>query len=54
MDKISTELIGKGLVLKDLSVDNSELVQINSAIRYHDVEIIGEQLRAAMDGMKSL
>lgn len=54
MDKISTELIGKGLVLKDLSVDNSELVQINAAIRYHDVEIIGEQLRAAMDGMKSL
>lgn len=54
MDKISTALIGKGLVLKDLSVDNSELVQINAAIRYHDVEIIGEQLRAAMDGMKSL
>ena len=54
MGKISTELIGKGLVLKDLSVDNSELVQINAAIRYHDVEIIGEQLRAAMDGMKSL
>jgi len=54
MTKIDTDVIGKGLELKDSGVDNKTLVEVNAEIRYHDVEIIGEELRAAMDGMKAL
>ncbi len=54
MNKIDTEVIGKGLETSDNSVDNLTLVEVNAAIRYHEVEIVGEQLRSAMDGMKSL
>tara|TARA_B100000927_G_scaffold291165_1_gene292173 strand:- start:856 stop:2331 length:1476 start_codon:yes stop_codon:yes gene_type:complete len=54
MNKIDTEVIGKGLETSDNSVDNLTLVEVNAAIRYHEVEIVGEQLRGAMDGMKSL
>ncbi len=54
MAKIDTDVIGKGLELKDNAVDNKTLVEVNAEIRYHDVEIIGEELRAAMSGMKSL
>ena len=54
MSQIGTDVIGKGLTLKDTGVDNKALVEINSAIRYHDVEIIGEELRDAMSGMKAL
>ena len=35
-------------------VDNITLVKTNAEIRNHEVEIIGEKLRSAMDGMKSL
>ena len=54
MNNIDTEVIGKGLETSDNSVDNLTLVEVNAAIRYHEVEIVGEQLRSAMDGMKSL
>ena len=54
MRQVSTDVIGTGLAIDDGSIDNATLVQINAAIRYHDVEIIGEQLRSAMDGMKAL
>src|SRR5210317_2445307 len=54
MKNIDTDVIGKGLELTDLSVDNKTLVEINAEIRYHDVEIIGEELRAAMSNMKAL
>ena len=54
MSQVSTDVIGVGLVTDDSSIDNTTLVQVNAAIRYHDVEIIGEQLRSAMDGMKAL
>ena len=54
MNKIDTDVIGKGLETSDNGVDNLTLVEVNAAIRYHEVEIIGEQLRSAMDGMKSL
>jgi len=54
MNKIDTEVIGKGLETSDNGVDNLTLVEVNAAIRYHEVEIVGEQLRSAMDGMKSL
>ena len=54
MNKIDTEVIGKGLEASHNGVDNLTLVEVNAAIRYHEVEIVGEQLRSAMDGMKSL
>ena len=54
MTGVDTDVIGKGLSRKDLGVDNITLVDVNAAIRYHEVEIIGEQLRSAMDGMKAL
>ena len=54
MRQVSADVIGAGLAIDDGSIDNATLVQINAAIRYHDVEIIGEQLRSAMDGMKAL
>ncbi len=54
MAEVDTDVIGKGLKLADNTVDNKILVEVNAEIRYHDVEIIGEELRAAMDGMKAL
>ena len=54
MSQVSTDVIGAGLATDDGSIDNATLVEVNASIRYHDVEIIGEQLRSAMDGMKAL
>ena len=54
MNKVGTDVVGAGLASDDGTIDNATLVQVNAAIRYHDVEIIGEQLRSAMDGMKAL
>lgn len=54
MAKIDTDVIGKGLALSDTAVDNKTLVAVNAEIRYHDVELIGEELRDAMQNMKSL
>ncbi|MDF7823239.1 ketol-acid reductoisomerase [Pontiellaceae bacterium B12227] len=54
MKGIDTDVIGKGLELTDNAVDNKTLVAVNAEIRYHDVEIIGEELRAAMGNMKAL
>ena len=54
MSKIDTDVIGKGLENCDTTVDNKTLVAINAEIRYHEVEIVGEELRAAMQNMKSL
>ena len=54
MSQVSADVIGAGLATDDGSIDNATLVQVNASIRYHDVEIIGEQLRSAMDGMKAL
>ncbi len=54
MAKIDSDVIGQGLASSDNGVDNSTLVEVNAEIRYHDIEIIGEELRAAMTGMKAL
>lgn len=55
MKEVDTRLIGKnfndGI---DAHVDNRELIEINDEIRYHDVEIIGAELREAMSEMKSI
>lgn len=39
---------------KSNAVDNSELIQVNDEIRYHDIEIIGSELREAMQNMKAI
>ena len=55
MHSIKCDVIGLGLNEKSSNfVDNITLVKTNAVIRNHEVEIIGEQLRSAMDGMKSL
>jgi ketol-acid reductoisomerase len=54
MTRIDTDVIGKGLDLVDTAVDNKLLVAVNTEITYHDVEIIGEELRAAMSNMTAL
>jgi ketol-acid reductoisomerase len=54
MKGIDTDVIGKGLASSDNTVDNKALVAVNAEIRYHEVEIVGEELRAAMGNMKSL
>lgn len=55
MTKIDTNVIGKNFNEgKDGHVDNRELIEINDEVRYHDVEIIGAELREAMGAMKSI
>jgi ketol-acid reductoisomerase len=55
MSKIDTNVIGKNFNAGiDAHVDNKQLIQVNAAIRYHEVEIIGEELREAMDAMKAI
>jgi ketol-acid reductoisomerase len=54
MSKIDTDVIGKGLNLKDHSVDNQQLVAINTAIRNHPVEVIGATLRDYMTAMTKI
>ncbi len=55
MSKIDTNVIGKNFNEGiDAHVDNKELIQVNAAIRYHEVEVIGEELREAMDAMKAI
>ncbi len=54
MGTVGTDVIGKGLELKDNGVDNETLVQVNAAIRYTLIEEVGEELRAAMHGMQAI
>ncbi len=55
MKKIDTRVIGANFNEgKDAHVDNKELIDINEEIRFHDVEIIGAELREAMGAMKSI
>src|SRR5690606_22471710 len=54
MSKVHTDIIGKGLNIKDLGVDNRELIEINEQIRNHPVEQIGKTLRSYMTAMKKI
>jgi ketol-acid reductoisomerase len=53
MEKIDTDVIGAGMGGGN-GVDNQELIAVNSAIRNHPVEIIGEELRGYMTSMKRI
>ena len=54
MKSIDVDVIGKGLALKDNGVDNLDLIDVNEAIRYTEVEAIGEELRSYMSAMKPI
>ena len=55
MAKVDTSVIGKDFNAgKDLHVDNNELIEINEAIRTHEVEVCGKWLRQAMADMKAI
>ncbi|WP_026376124.1 ketol-acid reductoisomerase [Aestuariibacter salexigens] len=54
MPKISLQHIGKGLSNPSNGVDNMTLVKVNTAIRQHGVENIGETLRGYMTDMKAI
>ncbi len=54
MAKIDTDVIGKGLALKDLGVSNRELVRVNEVIRNHPIEKVGRVLRSYMTAMKPI
>ncbi|MDH5367100.1 MAG: ketol-acid reductoisomerase [Cyclobacteriaceae bacterium] len=55
MKGVETNLIGtnfnKGI---DNGVDNQQIIAVNSTIRNHPIEYIGEELRSAMTTMKSI
>ncbi len=54
MAKIDLDVIGKGLDVKSNKVDNRKLIEANFAIRNHEVEIVGEELRSYMTSMKAI
>ena len=54
MQKIDTDVIGRGLQLKDNGVDNIKLIEVNREIESTGVEKIGKVLREYMTAMKSL
>ncbi len=54
MTTVGTDVIGKGTGTTDNTVDNKELIEVNYAIRNHDVEYIGEELRDYMSAMKPI
>lgn len=55
MKEIDTDVIGKYFGNGNSNqVDNKKLIEVNATIRYHEVEIIGEELREAMAAMKAI
>ena len=53
MQTVGTDVIGKGIEGGN-GVDNRTLIDINDEIRNHPVEIVGEELRSYMTGMKAI
>jgi len=54
MKTVDTDVIGKSYDTKGNGVDNKELIAVNDAIRFHPIEIIGDELRASMTAMKKI
>jgi ketol-acid reductoisomerase len=54
MKTVDTDVIGKGLQISDMGVDNAELISVNDEIRSHPIEVVGKQLRKYMTAMKKL
>jgi ketol-acid reductoisomerase len=55
MKKVETDIIGKNFNAgKSNGVDNRQLIEVNRIIREHDIEMVGEYLRAEMTSMKQI
>jgi ketol-acid reductoisomerase len=54
MKKVDTDVIGKGLQLNDLGVDNQELIAVNESLDGHPIEVVGKKLRKYMTAMKKV
>ncbi|WP_435275305.1 ketol-acid reductoisomerase [Psychrobium sp. nBUS_13] len=54
MTRIDTDVIGRGLDSTSNGVDNAQLIAINSELRNHPVEQIGNTLRGHMSAMKKI
>jgi len=54
MTRVDTDVIGRGLTLPDNGVDNQQLIEVNTIIRSHPVEAIGQTLRGYMSAMKRI
>ncbi len=54
VNSLSPEVQGAGIDVASNSVDNKTLVDVNEAIRSHDVEAIGYELRGYMTDMKAI
>jgi ketol-acid reductoisomerase len=54
MKGIKSDVIGRGLNLDDLGVDNARLIEVNAELRNHPVEAIGATLRGHMSDMKKI
>lgn len=54
MKTVKTDVIGKGLDVKDNNVDDRELIAVNAAIRNHPIEAVGARLRSHMTAMKKV
>jgi ketol-acid reductoisomerase len=51
--KIDKNVIGSNSLSNDSnSIDNKKLIEINDSIRFHSIEIIGDELRQHMTSMK--
>ncbi|GAA0728119.1 ketol-acid reductoisomerase [Aquimarina litoralis] len=55
MKKIDTDVIGKAFDAdKNNGVDNAKLIEVNTALRNHPIEVVGSRLRASMTAMKPI
>ncbi len=55
MTKIETNVIGKNFnENKDNHVDNKVLIAVNDSVRFHPVELVGAELREAMEAMEAI
>ncbi|MBL4745146.1 MAG: ketol-acid reductoisomerase [Flavobacteriaceae bacterium] len=54
MKTVKTDVIGTAYDTQGNGVDNIELIAVNKAIRFHPIEIIGDELRASMTAMKKI
>jgi ketol-acid reductoisomerase len=54
MAAMDTDVIGKGLDVKDTGVDNIRLIHVNEAIRSTSVEQVGKKLRTFMGAMRPI
>jgi len=54
MTRMDTDVIGKGITVADLGVENTELIAVNESIRSHPIEVVGTKLRKYMTAMKKV